>query len=280
VTVSGGPPLAGAIEPAIGASEQWRRIMASLAHRSVRHPIGYVGLLRRLLMRFGLPIAAVIVLTMIFLDASVHRLVSMLPGWFVALGEEVSDYGRSAFVLVPVGALIVLVAFLASRATERMSRAVLAMVAVRLAFVFAAVGLPGLTVTIVKRWIGRVRPSAQGPFAYEPLSWNPGDASLPSGHATTAFAALVAIGAIFPRLRPVLWLYALLVAASRVVVSAHYPSDAIAGAAAGAAGALLVREWFARRRLGFFIARDGAVHAKPGPSRRRIERVAGALVAP
>ena len=45
-------------------------------------------------------------------------------------------------------------------------------------------------------------------------------ASFPSGHATTAFAALVAIGVMFPRARPLLWVYALLIAASRIVVSA------------------------------------------------------------
>jgi membrane-associated phospholipid phosphatase len=152
-------------------------------------------------------------------------------------------------------------------------------VVVRLGYLFIAVGLPGLVSTVVKRWIGRVRPSDAGPFAYEPFSWRPDYASFPSGHATTAFAALVAFGLIFPRMRPVLWLYALLVAASRVAVSAHYASDVIAGAVFGAFGALLVRDWFAARRLGFFVDPDGAVHKMAGPSRRRIKRVAGALIA-
>jgi membrane-associated phospholipid phosphatase len=139
--------------------------------------------------------------------------------------------------------------------------------------------LPGLVSTVIKRWIGRVRPSGAGPFAYEPFSWRPEYASFPSGHVTTAFAALVAFGIIFPRIRPVLWVYALLIAATRVMVSAHYPSDVIAGAAFGAFGAVLVRDWFAVRGLGFFIDPDGAVHTMAGPSRRRIKRVAGALVA-
>jgi len=157
---------------------------------------------------------------------------------------------------------------------------VLAMMVARLGYVFVAVGLPGLVSTVVKRWIGRVRPSAAGPFAYEPFSWQPEYASFPSGHATTAFAALVAIGIVFPRARPVLWIYALLIAASRVMVSAHYPSDVIAGAAFGAFGALWVRDWFAVRRLGFLVGPDGLVHTKAGPSRRRTKQVAGALVAP
>ena len=71
-----------------------------------------------------------------------------------------------------------------------------------------------------------------------------------------------------------MWIYAGLVALSRVVLAAHYPSDVIAGAAVGAAGALFVRWWFASRRLGFAIDPDGAVHALPGPSWRRVKRVA------
>ena len=77
---------------------------------------------------------------------------------------------------------------------------------------------------------------------------------------------MVAFGAIFPRARPLLWTYALLIAVSRVVVTAHYPSDVIAGAALGGFGALWVRDWFAVRRLGFCVGSDGHVHTLPGPS--------------
>jgi membrane-associated phospholipid phosphatase len=52
------------------------------------------------------------------------------------------------------------------------------------------------------------------------------------------------------------------------VVLAHHPSDVIAGALVGAAGAFLVRRWFAARRL-VFHARD--LRAYPGPSWRRIK---------
>jgi len=52
------------------------------------------------------------------------------------------------------------------------------------------------------------------------------------------------------------------------------------GAVAGALGALVVRDWYAARRLAFVIGADGAVRPWPGPSFARIKRVAGQLIAP
>ncbi len=101
--------------------------------------------------------------------------------------------------------------------------------------------------------------------------------AFPSGHATTAFAAAIAFGALWPRLRPLLWTYAIVIALSRVIVTAHHPSDVVAGAIAGVVGALLVRDWLAARRLGFSVRADGAVAALPGPSWARIKRVARSL---
>jgi membrane-associated phospholipid phosphatase len=238
----------------------------------------FVSAWRQLKLQAALAVCAVL-LSMVFFDTPLHEVAAGLPEWVVDDAFVVTDFGRSSWILVPVGVPLVLMTLLASPAMPYMSRAVLAMAAVRLGFVFVAVGLPGLVSTIVKRCIGRVRPSDVGPFAYEPFSWRPEYASFPSGHTTTAFAALVAIGAIFPRLRPVLWLYALAIAASRVMVSAHYPSDVLAGAVFGAFAALLVRDWFAVRRLGFYVGPGGAIRTMAGPSLRRIKRVAAGLIA-
>jgi len=88
------------------------------------------------------------------------------------------------------------------------------------------------------------------------------------------FAALVAVGLVWPRARPIMLVYALIIAASRVIVLAHHPSDVIAGALAGTLGALVARDWFAARRLGFVMEPDGRVRALPGPSLARLKTVA------
>ena len=52
------------------------------------------------------------------------------------------------------------------------------------------------------------------------------------------------------------------------------------GSLVGVIGAMVVRYWFAARRLGFAIERDGSIVALPGPSLERLKRVAGGAPGP
>jgi len=229
-------------------------------------------------------VTALIAGTMVAFDAWAIRAVERLPSWLIAVFDELTDFGKSGWFLVPTGIALLVIAALASPALPHVSRLVLAAVSVRVGFVFLAIGVPGLAVTVVKRLIGRARPlvgpGGENPFGYLPFGWIVEYASLPSGHATTAFGVLLAIGVLWPRLRPLLWTYAVIIAVSRVVVTAHHPSDVLAGAVFGIVGALLVRDWFAARRLGFVLGADGVIRALPGPSFARIKKVARQLVAP
>jgi undecaprenyl-diphosphatase len=224
-------------------------------------------------------IVATLLLVMFLFDAAVVRAVGHLPGWIVWSFDQITDFGKSGWFLWPLGILFLVLAALPT--LPRMPQRVLAAVMVRVGFLFVAIAVPSLFDTIIKRMIGRARPLVGGsldPYLYSPFNWTAAYASLPSGHATTAFAALVAFGSLWPRARTVMWIYALLIAVSRVVVTAHYPSDVLTAAAVGVVGALLVRRWFALRRLGFSIAPDGVLQQWPGPSLRRIKSVARAAL--
>jgi membrane-associated phospholipid phosphatase len=217
-------------------------------------------------------------LAMSLIDARGFTFAGTLPLWVVDTFNEITDFGRSNWFLIPAGGLIVLAAILARPAAGRTASLVLTSLIVRFIYVFIAIALPGLFVTVVKRLIGRLRPSDLGPYVYAPWSWKAAYASMPSGHATTAVAAAIAIGALWPKARVPMWIYAALIVASRVVIQAHFVSDVLAAAFVGGFGAILVRNWFAARGLAFVPARDGAVRAMPGPSWRRAKMVARRLL--
>ncbi len=221
----------------------------------------------------------VTVVSMFFLDAAASDWARHQPRWFVDVFEEITNFGLSGWFLYPLGFLLLVLAAVASAALPRTAQAVLAALVARCGFLFVAIGAPGLFVTIVKRLIGRARPYVGGhdnPFLYKPFIWRPEYASMPSGHATTAAAAAIAIGALSPRLRVVMWLYALIIMFSRVVVLAHHPSDVVAGALVGAVGALMVRRVFAARRLAFSPV---DLRPYPWPTLRRLKALVRQIAA-
>jgi membrane-associated phospholipid phosphatase len=214
----------------------------------------------------------VIVASMFLFDATASEWARHEPNWFRGVFEHITDFGLSGWFLFPLGFLLLVLAMIISPQLPRLTQGVLVALAGRFGFLFLAIGLSGLFVTIVKRLIGRARPYVGGhddPFAYVPFIWRPEYASMPSGHATTAVAAALAIGAIWPRTRIVMWLYAALIMISRVAVLAHHVSDVIAGALVAAGGTYLIRRWFAARHL-VFHPKD--LRASCGPSLPRIKK--------
>lgn len=69
--------------------------------------------------------------------------------------------------------------------------------------------------------------------------------SFPSGHTLHAVAFSLIASGHYPELAMGLTVFSLLIAASRVVLGLHYPSDVIAGAGLGAAIALASQRLFA-----------------------------------
>ncbi len=59
------------------------------------------------------------------------------------------------------------------------------------------------------------------------------DASFPSGHTASSFAAATALVTFYPKAAPLVFTLATLVGASRVHLGHHFPSDVAAGAVIG-----------------------------------------------
>jgi undecaprenyl-diphosphatase len=220
---------------------------------------------------------------MVAFDAwTIELVVRGLPDWLVVSLDRATDFGKALSLLIALALVLAGLALVASPALSRTARGVVAAVAVRLGFLLLAIGLPGLVFLVVKHVVGRARPLVEGaadPFLYRPLAWQWEYASLPSGHAVDAFAIAMALGALWPRLRALLWTYACVIAVSRVVLRSHFPSDVAAGAVIGVVGALLVREWFAVRGLAFLPTGAGGLRPLPWPSFARVRRVARQLFA-
>ncbi len=187
-----------------------------------------------------------------------------------------TDFAKDAYVLAVLAAALLLITLIGPR-LRRGSRALLLSLAVRLQFLFFAVLVPVLAGELIKWIVGRGRPFVGGTanaFNFVPFAGTEAYASFPSGHAITGFALAFAVAAVWPQARLSAIVYAFVIAATRLVLLAHHPSDVAAGALIGVLGAMFVRYWFAARRMAFTIRRDGTIVPLPGPSLERLKRVA------
>ncbi len=194
----------------------------------------------------------------------------------------VTDFGKDEYVLAALAVMLIAVAIV-SPALRGIQRSLLLGLGTRLQFIFCAVAFSNLVTEVLKYGIGRGRPFVGGEanaFHFSHFAGNPAYYSFPSGHATTALALAMAVSAVWPQARVAMAIYALIIAVSRLVLLAHHPSDVVAGAMVGIVGTVFVRYWFAARRLGFAIQRDGSIVSLVGPSPGRLKRVARGAFAP
>ena len=119
---------------------------------------------------------------------------------------------------------------------------------------FASIALSGIIVDLLKVVVGRPRPKllfASGAYEFSWIGLGADHWSFPSGHAATAAALATALWCLWPEPLVLYAIGAALVAASRVVMGAHYLSDVIMGAFIGIVVSRALAAGYARGRLPF-----------------------------
>ena len=100
-------------------------------------------------------------------------------------------------------------------------------------FAFASLFLTGLITQILKHFFGRARPnhatSSDLPSGFNFFSTESSFHSFPSGHTSTIFLIAFVLSLLIPKLKFSFYIFAFIVAFSRIVVGAHYLSDIFAG---------------------------------------------------
>lgn len=216
--------------------------------------------LRRLDAIAVIALAVVVLVVAVVGDEAIARAVRNFPAWVYPIFAAITRIGDSGYIF----ASSAIVAFAALLLRGRghgvaFDRACL-FLAERATFIFAVNAVAGLFGQFVKHLLGRARPSLidmVGPFHFDMLAMKASYASFPSGHSLTAFGTALALAYMLPRWRWALLALAALVAVSRVIISAHYPSDVLAGAAIGLGTAILLRRAFALRGITFRYLNHG-----------------------
>jgi undecaprenyl-diphosphatase len=172
---------------------------------------------------------------------------------FINIFRSYTNYAKSIWYLIPLG-----IAALTCAVGTRLSnfqpelRNRLSTYGKNAVYCFSAIAAAGITTDIIKPILGRARPIAllrEKAYGFHHFYVSPIWNSMPSGHATTAFAVATLLCVSFPRMRVVWIVWAVVMAASRIMVNAHYLSDVIAGATVGCLIPLMLKHVFENRRL-------------------------------
>lgn len=181
----------------------------------------------------------------LWLKANVH---GEVEGFF----KVITRLGEAELYLVPAGILWIGMMVVGLRAKADDVRQRWRRLSFTPAFLFLSIALSGLLSNALKVSLGRYRPRylfQEGLYGFSPFNTEWGMNSFPSGHSQAAFAAMTALMVIFPRYDAFWLLIALLVAASRVVTTVHWLSDAVAGSYLAVAVTILLARAFRARGI-------------------------------
>ncbi len=176
------------------------------------------------------------------------------PNVLFPIGEKVTDFARSGWILVVAGVLFLGAFFYARRPMPHRKRFQVIYTTHIAAYVFLSVAISSLIANILKIAVGRARPTQYeewGTFGFSPFHAEFNFESFPSGHSTVAGAFMAALALLLPRYRFFFLIAGLWLGMARVIIGVHYPSDVVAGLAFGAWTSFVMAIVFSRYGLLF-----------------------------
>lgn len=191
------------------------------------------------------------------MDWSLTHTLNLFFAQHDAIEDPVVAYANAAELLF-AGLLLMLFVLVRGHRREGARRAAVA--------AGLSCGLALALAAVISRVVDRPRPFVADPGAIHLFAQHAADPGFPSDHATAAFAIAVAILLRNRRWGAVVLACAAVLAAARVAIGVHYPTDVLGGAALGAASAIALWLPPVRARLHAVAdltgrVWDGAVHA-------------------
>lgn len=166
------------------------------------------------------------------------------------LAQAVTPLGKGTWWAV-FGGLILVVASSVARIThlQRLHDR-FQLYAHRAAYFLIAFAVSGILINVLKVLFGRLRPNMyfwHDMYGFDPLSFGYATAAFPSGHAATIAVVTTALALMFRKWAPYLIVFMVIVASTRVIITAHFLGDVVAGIFVGVAVAVLTYRAYGRR---------------------------------
>jgi len=209
----------------------------------------------RRLVQASLAVVVACAVAILWIDRPVALALKAHAGALVSLADAVAAFGTSAMWLVASGVTGIALWIASRRAALPATARAYRVASQRALFFLVAVGGAGLTVNLLKVVFGRTRPRLlfyDDAYAFEFFRLGSDFWSFPSGHTVTAAAVAAAVAVLWPRLAAPFVVLTVLVAAARVVATAHYLSDVLFSVYLGVFFTLGTRVWFERRGYDIF----------------------------